>query len=152
MIDKALQLAKKSNTALQVVDGARTLFTAHSKNKEVTNQQELKRLQIQSQERVETLRIESQRDLLNDYFSSSFNQRAAALNVLFDTLDKGLHKDDNQVVSLSVKAIVDITNHTPLNGVYGVNQNNKDLNDHNQSNDYLSKSSDMDVVYDDNDF
>lgn len=82
---------------------------------EITKETEkTKRAAINAWKEVSIGRIDSQRQILEQYLILAFKERAFTINELFYRLDKGINENNSLLISAAIGAIVDIAKESPL--------------------------------------
>jgi len=90
------------------------LVDSYKEYKIVCEQEETKRESIRSYKEVNIKAIEESSALLRRCLDGVFSERRAALQKMFDTLDKGILSKDDRLIELSLGGIVDIVKTSPL--------------------------------------
>lgn len=92
------------------------LVSAWADYKKIAEVEGTKRAAISAFKDTKLSQIETQRNILEQYLSSVFKERAATINGFFERLDKGIESGDSELIGLAIGAIVDITRESPLAG------------------------------------
>ena len=92
------------------------LISAWADYKKIAEIEDTKRTAISAVKETKLAQIESQRNILEQYLSNVFKERASTINGFFERLDKGIESGDSELIGLAIGAIVDITKQSPLAG------------------------------------
>lgn len=92
------------------------LVSAWADYKKIAETEGTKRSAISAFKDTKLAQIESQRNILEQYLSGIFKERATTINGFFERLDKGIESGDSELIGLAIGAIVDITRESPLAG------------------------------------
>ena len=102
---------------MQVMDGLKIVVEAYKENHRVSEIETTKREQIQADKKVKLAKIKSQRKILEQYLEGIFSERKLMINKMFDALDKGIERDNSDLIQQSLGSVVDIARESPLAGV-----------------------------------
>lgn len=105
-----------------VVEAAREYFRLREKHT-------TKRVNIEAYRVLETERIRAAENVLNDYFTRVFDERAQNFSELLQRLDKAAHDGNDQMVTETLDAIVAIAKKSPLADLADLGQIRKALDD-----------------------
>lgn len=94
----------------------------------VSEQEKTKRENIRSFRDVNIKAIEDNSKILKMYLKNTFLERESVIQGMFDRLDKGIEVGDNEIVSMTIEAIVNVTKQSPLAGAKELLANYRDPN------------------------
>lgn len=73
-------------------------------------------------------RLDHQRALLESYLKETFKERKSVIEGMFNVLDQGIAKGDNQLVSMAMQTIISTVQTSPLQGVQHIFAQMEDVN------------------------
>lgn len=80
----------------------------------IAEEEKTKRCEIAAWEKVTLADIKAKRDFLIGYLEHSFDERAKNFQSLFQTVDQAMSSGDNQQLSLTLHAIVELAKSNPF--------------------------------------
>ncbi len=87
-----------------------------------------KRVQIAAWRDATITRLDYQRELLEDYLKNTFAERRTVIEGMFNKLDQGIAKGDNQLISMAMQSIISTVQTSPLQGVQQIFAQMDDFN------------------------
>lgn len=106
--------ALKKGSPSQAAEGLTALINAHSNNVLVTQAERTKRAQIKADSDIAIKRIDSQKEILQQYLSGIFSERKHMIDGMFDSLNKGIEIGDSDIVASAMSGIVEIAKESPI--------------------------------------
>jgi len=100
-----------------VVDGMKILFESYITYKKTVEIEKSKRENIRTERDIALSRINSQKQVLQEYFEYTFAERKNNFQKLFSVLDKGIESDNSELIIKSLDSIVEIAKDSPLKGM-----------------------------------
>jgi len=118
MKHKALNsLNKYKPSPQQALEGLRILVSTIIENNKIIQEETTKRENIVAIKEFEIEKIQSQKEILKEYFEKVFAERKILFDKMFDTLDEGIENNNLELIQLSLSSIVEIAKDSPLNQV-----------------------------------
>lgn len=120
---KNLQLVRPLSPVVKNIDptilkdGIEKMIEAYQHYKIVVEQEKTKREAIGAWRDRELAKIQGQKELLQQYFQSVFEERGRMIDGLFSALDKGIESNNLQLIGQSLSGIVDLAKNSPLAGL-----------------------------------
>ena len=118
MKHKALNSLNKYKLSPQhALEGLRILVSTIIENNKIIQEETTKRENIVAIKEFEIEKIQSQKEILKEYFEKVFAERKILFDKMFDTLDEGIENNNLELIQLSLSSIVEIAKDSPLNQV-----------------------------------
>lgn len=93
----------------------------------IAEQEKTKRRTIEAWEKKSLAEIKAKSDLLIGYLERSFDERAKNFQSLFEVVDHAIASDNNQQLSLTLNAIVDLAKSSPFKDLADLSAVQKNL-------------------------
>jgi hypothetical protein len=90
------------------------LIEAWTDYKQIAEEEKNKRHEIEAWEKITLAEIKTKRDFLISYLDRSFDERATNLRSLFEVVDRAILSDDDQLLGLTLQAIVELSKSNPF--------------------------------------
>jgi len=118
MKKKLMSIFRKTKpTPQQAFEGLKIFADAVKENHKVTEEETTKRHNITAMKDFEIKKIQTQKEVLKDYFEKTFAERRINFDKMFDVLDKGIESNNLELIQLSLNSIVEIAKDSPLKQV-----------------------------------
>lgn len=111
------EVLPKVTGAVSSIDAAAALNNMVSATKEylvLKQEQETKRTEIQTYERLEIARIQAAERVLHDYFAQAFAERRHNFDELFQRFDRAAEAGDVNAMQVSLGTLVKLAEQSPL--------------------------------------
>lgn len=109
-----------TGTTVPVEQSVSMLIEAWKDYNKICVVEETKREAIRSNRDVNLAKIKAQRDTLEQYLTGVFKERQQVISGMFDALDKGIEKGDDNLIALSMNTIVNTIKTSPLEGIQNI--------------------------------
>jgi len=129
---KGPKAAAKVCAAINPMEVIRDVVKAYGDWKKVKYENEVKRSKIKSWEKVSLEKIRVQRDIFMTYLDLSFDERRGNFKSYFKVLDRAVKKQEIQIVTETLSAIVKLAESNPFKDLSSVTNFRKTLKDRNQ--------------------
>jgi len=90
------------------------IVSAYTDYMKVAETEQTKRREIDAWEKTTIAQINAQRDLLIEYLTRSFDERAENFRVLFNVVDIALTSGNNEQLALTLHSITEIAKSSPF--------------------------------------
>ena len=90
------------------------LIEAWTDYKQIAEEEKNKRHEIEAWEKITLAEIKTKRDFLISYLDRSFDERATNLRSLLEVVDRAILSDDDQLLGLTLQAIVELSKSNPF--------------------------------------
>jgi len=114
------KIVKTQATPEQALKGLQMLYEAYQENHKITQTEKTKRREIEAQERVELAKIQSQKEILQEYFERVFKERKSNFKEFFKRLDKGIESNNSELIQGSLAAILELAKDSPLKQLHQI--------------------------------
>lgn len=118
---KKIPSIENLNPALSAVSSASTSFSeilnAWSDYKKTYEIERTKREFISAKRDVCIAQIRAQQETIKHYLTERFSERKLVILGMFDTLDKGIEKGDDKLISQAMDNIINTVKTSPLDGI-----------------------------------
>ena len=102
------------STVSAAAQSLETMVAAYTDYKKTVAIETTKRVAISAWRDTRLAEINSQKEILEKYLSARFTERSHTIQGFFHALDKGLETGNNQLISHSMTAILNIASQSPL--------------------------------------
>lgn len=113
---------------LQAAEALGQIISAWKEYKKTKEIETTKREQIKAWRDATITRLDHQRALLESYLKETFKERKSVIEGMFNVLDQGIAKGDNQLVSMAMQTIISTVQTSPLQGVQHIFTQMEDVN------------------------
>jgi len=114
-----------SMTLEESIEGLKIIVEAFKENNRVVNEEQTKREEIRAQKEVYIEEIRTKKEILLDYFDNIFRERREIYQKFFKALDKGIEKENIELIQYATNAIVTIAMDSPLKDLQKFQKDNK---------------------------
>lgn len=111
---KTIRMQHNLSAAADAGACLQALVVAYQDHRMVVEQEQSKRREIATQERITLRKIRNQRDTLLTFLNRSFDEREKNFTRLFDVLDQAMASGDNQKVAIVLNQITDLAKSSPF--------------------------------------
>ena len=108
--------------------GLSQLINAWSDYKKTCEIEETKRNFINAKRDICIEQIKAQRYILEQYLTKSFSERRLVIEGMFNALDKGIEKGDDNLIAQAMDSIVKTVKSSPLEGIQNLMHQIEDQN------------------------
>lgn len=97
-------------------ESLRLLRESYFDYKKIAESEKTKRIAITAWRDTKTLELKNQREILEQYLTLTFKERAKNIQGFFDVLDEGIKNGNDFLIEKSIVAILDVAKQSPLEG------------------------------------